>query len=53
MSKALSGYVLTLAIASALATAQTSVRELDIDSGWGGLGTPQSTHLASPRVGFG
>ena len=33
-----------------LASAQTSVREIDIDSGWGGLGTPQSAHLVIKKL---
>jgi hypothetical protein len=33
-----------------LASAQTSVREIDIDSGWGGLGSPQSAHLVIKKL---
>jgi hypothetical protein len=50
MSKALACFALIMALASTLATAQTPVRELDIDSGWGGLGSSQSVHLVIKRL---
>ena len=44
------GCASVMLVLGALASAQTSVREIDIDSGWGGLGTPQSAHLVIKKL---
>lgn len=44
------GCASVMLVLGTLASAQTSVKEIDIDSGWGGLGTPQSAHLVIKKL---
>jgi hypothetical protein len=49
MGKALLRVFTVLFLVSAFTHAQTSVQQIEIKSGWGGLGTPQSAHLIIKR----
>ena len=50
MGKARLHYSILLFICVAVSAAQTSVRQIEIKSGWGGLGTPRSAHLIIKRI---